>query len=93
MELTLAEEVLLLALDEQKGSTGWTSTDAGLSGALLVDLGRIGALRLEQKLLVPVPEVVPQHPLLARVHALIAASDKHRKASSWLSRLPGGSSR
>lgn len=88
MELTIAEELLLLALDEEKGSTGWTSTDAGLSGALLVDLGRLGALRLEGKLLVPAREVVPEHPLLARVHALIASSDKQRKASSWLSRLP-----
>ena len=41
MELTLAERLLLLAYDEEKGkdTTSW-GIDAGLAGALLLDLSR-----------------------------------------------------
>lgn len=89
MELTLAEEVLLLALHDESGSTGMTSVHPGLAGALLVELGGIGALRVADKRLEPVPGApVPQHPVLARAHAVLAGSDKRRSASSWVGRLP-----
>jgi hypothetical protein len=88
MRLTLAEELLLLALDDQKGSTGFTQIDPGLAGALLVDLGRLGVLRPEGKELAAVAGSTPEHPVLARVHALISASPKRRSAKSWVRRLP-----
>ena len=59
VELTLAESVLLLALDEVKGSAGSTPLDPGLAGALLVDLGRLGALQPVGKQLHPVAVIVP----------------------------------
>jgi len=89
MELTLAEELLLLALHDEKGSTGFTQTHPGMAGALLVDLGRLGALRPEGKELAAVTGSGPEHPVLARAHAVISASPKHRSAKSWVSRLPG----
>jgi len=88
MELILAEELLLLALHDEKGSTGFTQIDPGLAGALLVDLGRLGALRPEGKELA-ITNSVPQHPVLVRVHAAIAVSAKRRSAKSWVGRLPG----
>ena len=88
MELILAEELLLLALHDEKGSTGFTQIDPGLAGALLVDLGRLGALRPEGKELAVVTDSVPQHPVLVRAHAAISASAKRRSAKFWVSRLP-----
>src|SRR5918998_4842199 len=88
MELTLAEELLLLALHDEKGSTGFTQIDPGLAGALLVDLGRLGALRPEGKL-AAVAGSEPKHPVLARAHAVISAGAKRRSAKSWVGRLPG----
>ncbi|MGH3915945.1 MAG: GOLPH3/VPS74 family protein [Pseudonocardiaceae bacterium] len=89
MELILAEELLLLALHDEKGSTGFTQIDPGLAGALLVDLGRLGAVRSEGKELAVVTDSVPQHPVLGRAHAAISASAKRRSAKSWVGRLPG----
>jgi hypothetical protein len=60
-----------------------------MAGALLVDLGRLGALRPEGKELAAVTGSGPEHPVLARAHAVISASPKHRSAKSWVSRLPG----
>ncbi len=87
--LTLAEELLLLALHDEKGSTGFTQIDPGLAGALLVDLGRLGALRPEVKELAAVAGSGPEHPVLARAHAVISTSPKLRSAKSWVGRLPG----
>lgn len=87
MELTTAEALLLLTLDDAKGSTGTTPVDPGLSGALLVDLGRVGALRADGKTLHPVGGAQVEHPVLARAGAVIAA-DKPRTAKSWVGRLP-----
>jgi hypothetical protein len=89
MELTLAEELLLLALHDEKGSTGFTQIDPGLAGALLVDLGRLGALRPEGRELAAVAGSEPKHPVLARAHAVISAGAKRRSAKSWVGRLPG----
>lgn len=65
VELTVAESVLLLALDDVKGSTGFTTVDPSLAGALLVDLGRVEALRPEGKELHPVTRVGIEHPVLS----------------------------
>ena len=88
MELTLAESVLLLALDDAKGSIGFTQVDPCLAGALLVDLGRLGALRHEGTELHPVHEVEITHPVLTRAHTAISASSKPRSAKAWVGRLP-----
>lgn len=88
MELILAEELLLLALDETKGSAGSTPLDPGLAGALLVDLGRLGALQPVGRELHPVEGVGLEHPVLARAAAAIAESSKRRTAKSWVGRLP-----
>ncbi|MGH4018528.1 MAG: GOLPH3/VPS74 family protein [Pseudonocardiaceae bacterium] len=88
MELLLAEELLLLALDDEKGSSWNSRLEFGLAGALLVDLGRVGALRSEGKELHLVDAAAPEHPLLVRAYDVIAGSGKPRSAKAWLSRLP-----
>lgn len=87
MELTLAERVLLLALDDKKGSTGWTQIDPGLAGALLMDLGRLGVLRLDGKHLVPAGHTRPDHPVLAMTLDAIRGSARAHRAKTWVGRL------
>jgi Golgi phosphoprotein 3 (GPP34) len=88
VELILAESVLLLALDGVTGSAGSTPVEPGLAGALLVDLGRLGALQPVGKELHPVEGVGIEHPVLAQAAAAIAASRRPRTAKSWVGRLP-----
>lgn len=89
MELILAEQLLLLFLDDEQGSTRASRTvNPGLAGAVLVDLNRAHALDAAGGELVAAPEAAPDHPLLAAAHAAIAAADKPRDAKGWIARLP-----
>lgn len=87
MEQLLAEELLLLGLDERTGSLQTSQLDIGLAAALLVDLGRRAALRPAGGRLHPVLGAAPGDPLLARVHEVMASTEP-RTARSWLVRLP-----
>ena len=89
MELILAEQLLLLILDDDKGSdrANWGG-DPGLAGAILLDLTRLGALQEADGKLAATPGAQPGHPLLDAAHAAIAASGKARDAKGWVGRLP-----
>jgi hypothetical protein len=89
MELILAEELLLLFLDDEKGSdTASWGGDPGLAGALLLDLTRLRALSEVDGKLVAEPGATIEHSLLAAAHEAIAADDKRRDAKGWVGRLP-----
>ena len=89
MELILAEQLLLLALDDEKGSLStYVDVDAGLAGALLIDLTRRGALIEADGDLVASPDGAHGHPLLTDAAAAIRGSDKRRDAKGWVGRLP-----
>lgn len=90
MELILAEQVLLFSLDEEKGSDRTSyGVDPGLSGGLLMDLGRLEAVREEDgKIVVVEGAAPPAHPLLAEALEVIGSSDKRRSAKDWVDRLP-----
>jgi hypothetical protein len=85
--LTLAEGLVLLALDDEHGTVGWRSGDAldlGLAGALLADLAlrqRIGVEGRTVTLLDPAPA---GELLLDEALALIAGSTKERDAQGWV---------
>jgi Golgi phosphoprotein 3 GPP34 len=88
MELILAEQLLLLFLDDEKGSDRATwGGDPGLAGAILLDLTAAGALTESEGDLVAAGGP-PAHPLLADAHAAIAGSEKRRDAKGWVGRLP-----
>ncbi|MBA3862130.1 MAG: GPP34 family phosphoprotein, partial [Solirubrobacterales bacterium] len=89
-DLLLAEELLLLSLDDEKGSDQtWSSLDGGLAGALLLELTEDGALRLDgDDKLVPGASA-PADPLLAEALEAVRASDKPRDAKHWVRKLPG----
>jgi hypothetical protein len=89
MELILAEQLLLLFLDDETGSdqASWGG-DPGLAGAILLDLTAQRALTEDDGKLVAAPDAAPDHPLLAVAHAAIAASEKQRDAKGWVGSLP-----
>ncbi len=90
MDLILAEEFLLLALDDEKGSVklGGRDHKPGLAGALLLDLAASGAVRVTDDKLEADPGGRPEHPLLREAHGVIAGSEKRRGAKGWVNQLP-----
>jgi hypothetical protein len=79
--MLLAEELLLLLLDDEKGTVSATAADAGLAGALLLDL--VGSGRLDERFARTGSE--PPEPALA---AAWRAIDEPKSAKHWVSRLP-----
>ncbi|MGF1661776.1 MAG: GPP34 family phosphoprotein [Kineosporiaceae bacterium] len=89
MRLLLAEQVLLLALDDEKGTdrSQWAG-EAGLAGALLLDLGERDLLRTDtDRRLVAVDGDPPDHEVLRRAYEVVAGSSRRRGAKAWVDRL------
>lgn len=90
-ELSLHEELLLVALDDEKGTdtADWGSgVEAGLAGALLLELVTAGCLGEEDGKLVPSGAGQPADPLAAAALEAIGGDDKRRDAKGWVGRLP-----
>jgi hypothetical protein len=91
-DLLLAEELLLLALDDEKGNDKTMSTDTGLAGALLLELAAGGWVEDAGGKLVASatpPAGAPPAEVLVEALAVIEASDKPRDAGHWVRKLPG----
>jgi hypothetical protein len=88
-ELLLAEEALLLALDDETGEdrAEWSS-DAALAGAVLLDLARAGAVEDAYGALVPAPGAAVEPALLADALAALRAEPRPRPAEHWVATLP-----
>jgi hypothetical protein len=89
-DLTLAEELLLVALDDEKGAdtANWGSgVEAGLAGALLLELATAGCVVHERGKLVPSDCAPPADPLAAETLAALR-DDKPRDAKAWIGRIP-----
>lgn len=88
--LSLAEEVLLVALDEEKGTTSsWVSVDPALAGGILVDLLAAGALIEAGDRLELAPDAdTPQESLQAETLTAIRAKGKAEKPKYWVDKLP-----
>jgi len=91
--LTLYEEILLLALNDRKGTTAIESGHAmAMGGAVLAELTLRGALRItnDQKRFVEAkPDAQVDDPLLAECLALIVAAKRRRRASEWVLKFAG----
>jgi golgi phosphoprotein 3 len=87
--MLIAEELLLLLLDGQRGSVrgGW-SYDGSLAGALLLDLTEAGRLAERDGALVTVGSGGVGPALLADAFAEIERSERPRDAAHWIGRLP-----
>ncbi|TKK84373.1 GPP34 family phosphoprotein [Herbidospora galbida] len=91
MTSIIAEDVLLLGYDEQKGqpTIGSTELNAGLAGALLAELAIKGRLSLADKKVVVTDETPVGEPELDAALARIAAEAKVRKPEWWVDKLQG----
>ena len=88
-DLLLAEELLLLSLDEKGSDQTWLSVDGGLAGALLLELTEDGALRLDEDDKLAPGGAVPADPLLVEALEAVRSADKPRDAKHWVSKLSG----
>lgn len=91
MTLTLPEELLLVALDDDKGSVHSSEAiDVGLAGARLLELTLAGRLEIEDKRIV-VRDASPTGDAdLDDALELISASSKARKPDHWVGKLKKG---
>ena len=90
-DLTLPELLLLVALDDEGGAdtANWgTGVEAGLAGALLLELLEAGCLEEEDGKLVPAACDPPADPVAAEALEVIRADEKRRDAKGWVGRLP-----
>src|SRR5688572_15716525 len=85
---TIAEDLLLFALDDEKGTTLWSGAAAlpyGLAGALLAELAMRGKVALGDKQAVAVLDETPTGvDVLDDALRLIATSKKPRDAKHWV---------
>jgi hypothetical protein len=97
MSTLLAEDLLLLLLDDEKGTTGalWVDVRVPLAGAVLAELAIEGAVRVDAATSIwraaivrPVEGAAPTDPVLAK--ALATVAEKPRSAQSLLPRLGAG---
>ena len=89
--MTLAEELLLVALDDEKGAdtANWGGgVEAGLAGALLLELVAGGCLDSVDGTLVPADCDPPGDPLAAAALEVVRRDEKRRSAEAWVGRLP-----
>ncbi len=88
--LNLAEELLLLGLNDEKGTVLMAASlglPYGLAGALLVELARTGLVRIEGKDLVAAPRGLARDEILDEILAAIRASPKTRRIDHWVGRF------
>ncbi len=91
-DLLLAEEFLLLALDDEKGHDKTMAADTPLAGALLLDLAVGGWVQDDDGKLVAAtepPAGAPPAAVLEDALTIIQTSDKPRSARHWVGKLPG----
>ena len=89
---TLAEELLLLALDDEKGSVSFSASMAlpyGLAGATLMELILRGRLAVEDGKLTVADPAPTGDELLDEAAAAIRAEKRQRDAKHWVSALSG----
>lgn len=90
MELLLAEQTLLLALDDVKGNdTVVWAGEGGLAAGLLLDLARRELLTVDaDTTLRALDGAEPEHGVLADAYRILRGSAKQRAPKGWVDRLP-----
>lgn len=89
MQLTLADELLLLALPEEgeRALIGSTQLDCGVAGALLAELALAERVRLTDGLITVIDPSPLGDPDLDGLLQRIAQDDRPRKAEHWVGRI------
>ncbi len=92
MSLRLYEEILLLELDDEKGTSGSTMYAQAMGGAVVAELLLEGRIRLgeDKKRRVEVVDARPVgDPLLDAMLAEMAAAKKPKQGSEWVAKVAG----
>ena len=90
--LTIAEELLLLALDNKKGTVSISASDSlnyGLAGGLLVELTLQNRLALHHKKVIVNDDTPVEDELLNHVLQIIINEPKSKSAKYWVNKLDG----
>jgi hypothetical protein len=90
-DLLLAEELLLLVLDDEKGQATVSNTEPGLAGALLLDLADGGWLQCSDGKLVlaaAAPDGTPPAGVLDDALTVIRDAGEPGDAKQWVRKLP-----
>jgi Golgi phosphoprotein 3 len=88
--LNLAEELLLLALNDEKGTilmAGATGLPYGLAGALLVELIDAGLARVEGKMLVAAPAGSARDEILDGILTEVRSAKRTRDIKHWVAKV------
>jgi hypothetical protein len=86
--LSLAEELFLLAINEENGRLASTYLHYGLAGAMLADLTLLGKVRLgDKRKLVVIDETPTEDPLLDLVFTEILEAERPAKLLDWVNTL------
>lgn len=89
--LALPDELLLLALDDQRGTRAHaTELEPGLAGAVLLDLALHGRLDMEGKVLRVLDPSPTGDAVLDAALATVAREPRRRPAKHWVTRLQKG---
>ncbi len=93
ISLTLYEEMLLLALDDRKGTTGmsaWHTTAMG--GVILAELVLMGKLHIgtdKKKMVDAEPGAQVDDPLLSECLRLVQDAKRRKRGSEWVAKFAG----
>jgi len=91
--LTMYEEILLLALDDRKGTAAMDSGHANaMGGAILAELVLLGALRIgadKKKFVDAEPGAQVSDPLLAECLELVRTAKRRKRAVDWVMKFAG----
>lgn len=91
MEISLAEELLLVAYDETgRASTGTAELDCGLAGAVLVELAMRGRIDVSAGKVTVLDASATGEPVLDGVLDRIEREGKARKPEWWVGKLRSG---
>ena len=86
--LTLYEEILLIALDDEKGTTGIESMHKNaMAGAILAELVLAGAVAIDddkKKMVTAKTGAGVTDPILVECLELVQAAKKRKKAAQWV---------
>ncbi len=88
--LSLSEELLLLALNDEKGTIVMAASlglPYGLAGAALIELVEAGLLRLEGKEIIAAPGGLARDDLLDGILAAVRSSAKPRTIGHWVEKF------
>lgn len=89
-KLSLAEDVLLLALNDEKGTVLMTASVAlpyALAGAIIVELIEAGSVRIEGKELVAAPRGSARDEILDEILGMIRSSKRTRSLNHWVGKI------